>query len=82
MGDKAGDVLLKRYRDRVTDHRAAGAVKECIWDILPMKGRRYAELICVCLVAEGFVKIKSIATWLISLGRLRTESSHSRECRL
>ena len=59
---KAGNVLLKRYSDRVTDHRAAGTVEECISDILPMKRGRYAELIGVCLIAEGFVKIKSIAT--------------------
>ena len=59
---KAGNVLLKRYSDSITDHRAAGTVKERIGNILPMKGRRYAELICVCLIAESFVKIKSIAT--------------------
>ena len=59
---KASNVLLKGYSDRVADDRAACPVKECVRHIIPMKGGRYAELICVCLIAECFIEIKGIAT--------------------
>ena len=59
---KASNVLLKGYSNRVADDRAARPVEECVRHIVPMKGGRYAELICVCLIAECLIEIKGIAT--------------------
>ena len=60
--NKASNVLLKGYSNRVADDGAAWPVEECVRHIFPMKGGRYAELICVCLVAECLIEVKGIAT--------------------
>lgn len=60
--NKASNVLLKGYSNRVADDRAAWPIEECVRHIFPMKGGRYAELICVCLIAECLIEVKGIAT--------------------
>ena len=60
--NKASNVLLKGYSNWIADDRAAWSVEECVRHIVPMKGGRYAKLICVCLIAECLVEVKGIAT--------------------
>ena len=59
--NKASNVLLKGYSNGVADDRAAWPVEKRVRHIITMKGGRYAELICVCLIVECLIEVKGIA---------------------